>query len=280
MVLSIAFVSGATAGVLLWRLLRPLLRQPTFMRENYRGSAVPTAGGLVLVASVVAGFLALSGLVRAGLEVLDGWRDIRNATMAASVGFGMLGLLDDLVGDTSTTGYRGHLRALFKGQVTTGLLKVLGGGVVALAAVVALVDEGLPELVVDASLVALSANLANLFDRRPGRVIKVALVVAVLMVAASLGDPGLFGAVVVTGAAASLLLPDLRESLMIGDTGANPLGAGLALGAVVVFSPQVRVAALVVVLALNVLSERVSFSELIARRRVLRALDELGRQAG
>ncbi len=280
MVLSVAFGSGVATGVVLWLLLRPLLRHPTFMRENYRGCAVPTAGGLVMVSSVVAGLLVLSGLARAGLDMPAGWRDVRNASMAAAVGFGMLGLLDDLVGDTSTTGYRGHLRALLAGQVTTGLLKVLGGGVVALAAVVAAVDEGLPQLLVDAALVALSANLANLFDRRPGRVIKVALVVSVVMIAGSLGDPELFGAAVVAGAAAALLLPDLRESVMVGDTGANPLGAGLALGAVVAFSPPVRLAALLVVLALNVVSERISFSELISRHRVLRVLDELGRRPG
>lgn len=277
MVLALSSLIGVLAGIGLWTMLRPLLGHPTFVRDNYRGRAVPTAGGLVMVAAVVAGLLVLSGLVRAGLAMPAGWRDLRNAGMAATVGFGMLGLLDDLVGDSSTTGYRGHLRALLDGQVTTGLLKVLGGGVVALAAVVVAVDEGLPQMLCDAALVALSANLANLLDRRPGRVIKAAVVVSAVMALGSLGAPELFGTAVLAGAAAALLVPDLRERLMIGDTGANPLGAGIALGAVVVFSPPVRLVALGVVLALNLVSERVSFSSVIAGNRVLRALDDLGR---
>jgi UDP-N-acetylmuramyl pentapeptide phosphotransferase/UDP-N-acetylglucosamine-1-phosphate transferase len=278
-------VSTAAAGALGlvlalvgWPLLSSLFERPALRRTNYRGADVATAGGLVLIAAVVVGEVVMSGLSRYGdLDVA--YQDARRAVVAAVVGFGFLGLLDDLTGDTSTTGYRGHLEALRRGQVTTGALKILGGGVVALACTAIAVDgRGLGWVVVDAALVALSANLANLFDRRPGRVGKVTVLAVVVVCAAGAADPLLAGTALVGGATLGLLVPDLREQLMVGDTGSNPMGAAVGLGVVVAFGPVVRVSVLVLVLGLNLLSERVSFTAVIDRTPPLRYLDRLGQR--
>ena len=81
----------------------------------------------------------------------------------------------------------------------------------------------------------------------------------------------------IAGATLALLWPDLRERLMLGDTGANVLGATLGLSLVLTTAASTRTVVLVVVLALNLLSERVSFSRVIDRTPPLRALDRLGR---
>jgi UDP-N-acetylmuramyl pentapeptide phosphotransferase/UDP-N-acetylglucosamine-1-phosphate transferase len=273
-----AAVLGLVLALAGWPLLRSLFERPALRRTNYRGADVATAGGLVLIAAVVVGEVVMSGLARyAELDVE--YRDARRAVVAAVVGFGFLGLLDDLTGDTSTTGYRGHMTALLRGQVTTGALKILGGGVVALASTAIAVDgRGLGWILADAALVALAANLANLFDRRPGRVGKVTVLAAVVVCAAGAADPLLAGTALVGGATLGLLLPDLREELMVGDTGSNPMGAAVGLGVVVAFGPAVRVSVLVLVLALNLLSERVSFTAVIDRTAPLRYLDQLGRR--
>jgi hypothetical protein len=65
---------------------------------------------------------------------------------------------------------------------------------------------------------------------------------------------------------------------MLGDAGANPLGAVLGVGVVVACSPDVRLVVLVTVAALNVLSEVVSYSVVIDRVPPLRFLDQLGRE--
>jgi UDP-N-acetylmuramyl pentapeptide phosphotransferase/UDP-N-acetylglucosamine-1-phosphate transferase len=75
-----------------------------------------------------------------------------------------------------------------------------------------------------------------------------------------------------------MFVPDLRERLMLGDAGANALGAVLGLGVVLACSPGVRTLVLVVVAALNLASELVSFSRVIDRVAPLRALDQLGRR--
>jgi hypothetical protein len=81
------------------------------------------------------------------------------------------------------------------------------------------------------------------------------------------------------GRPSSNVLKLVREELMVGDTGSNPMGAAVGLGVVVAFGPAVRLSVLVVVLALNLLSERVSFSSVIDRTPPLRYLDRLGRRA-
>jgi UDP-N-acetylmuramyl pentapeptide phosphotransferase/UDP-N-acetylglucosamine-1-phosphate transferase len=82
---------------------------------------------------------------------------------------------------------------------------------------------------------------------------------------------------VVVGAALALLLDDLQERVMLGDTGANPLGAVLGLGVVAAASPTTRSVVAVVLLVANLLSELVSFSRIIDAVPPLRAMDRAGR---
>jgi UDP-N-acetylmuramyl pentapeptide phosphotransferase/UDP-N-acetylglucosamine-1-phosphate transferase len=273
-----SLILGALLAFLAWTVLRDWLTRAVFLRENFRGNTIITAGGILVIAAVVVGELVLSALNRYDASSALAARDVRRAVEVAVVGFGLVGLLDDLAGEGVTSGYRGHLSALLRGEVTTGAVKILGGGVVALVATVMAVDEGLGMLLADAALVALSANLANLLDRRPGRVTKVALVVWLALWGASLADPLLAATALTVGAALGLLVPELREQLMLGDAGSNPLGAALAMGVVITQSPAVRIASLAGVLALNLVAERVSFTAVIERVGVLRAFDELGRR--
>ena len=69
---------------------------------------------------------------------------------------------------------------------------------------------------------------------------------------------------------------ELREELMLGDTGVNPLGATLGLGTVLVASPGVEWIVMTLLVALNLTSERVSFSAVIDAVGPLRRLDRLG----
>ena len=157
-------------------------------------------------------------------------------------------------------------------------MKLFGGAAVAVV-VVAVVEPGsLGRLLADGALVALSANLGNLFDRAPGRTTKVALLALVVLVVGAGAEPELAGVALAVGAGAGLLPGDLAERLMLGDAGANVLGAALGLGVVLVCSPGVRTVVLVVVALLNLASERISFSRVIASVGALRAVDAWGRE--
>jgi UDP-GlcNAc:undecaprenyl-phosphate GlcNAc-1-phosphate transferase len=237
-----------------------------------------------LVAGLLAGVIALG---RAGavsrapaLQRTNHWdRGPRRLAVLVALGFGLLGLLDDLVGSGGDgRGFRGHLRAMRSGQLTTGFVKLAGGGAVAVI-VASSVSDRVVDVVVDALLIALAANLANLLDRAPGRAGKVGAVAFVALLIAGGAQRALGGVAAVVGAVVALLPADLHERVMLGDAGANVLGAALGLGVALVAPTGVRVAVLVVLLALNVLSEAISFSSVIERVPPLRWLDQLGRSA-
>ncbi len=162
----------------------------------------------------------------------------------------LFGVLDDAFGGEER-GFREHLRA----RSTTGVLKAVG---------IPLVGLWRTRSVSGALLFALSANLLNQLDTRPGRCLKVYLLAAV-----PLGAP--------IGRAVLLLPYDLRERVMLGDAGSNAFGAMLGLKSVDSFHGWTRWAAIGALAGLNLLGERTSIGRLIERASVLRELDGLGR---
>lgn len=260
--------AAATAGsyrVLVHRLDEDLAR---WRRTNYAGAPVTLLAGPAVVAGLVAGTTTSDGLPlgrRLGLSAL-----------VASVG--AVGAYDDLHGHAETKGLRGHLRALSTARVTTGVVKigaVAAAGVAAAALLRPRGDTGAAPLLLDGALIAGAANLVNLFDLRPGRALKLVLGCSVLAAAAAGG--GL--AAPLAGAAAAALPADLRGSAMLGDCGANALGAVLGFVTTSTVPPVARRAALVTVAGVTLASERVSFSDVIERHSLLRRIDDWGRPA-
>lgn len=278
MAVVVAFVAGVVAAAGSWVLASSAFAGPVFERQNFRGRTLPTAAGVLLalvglgggalVALAVAADLDVDAAVVAGLRLVT----------IASLGFALLGLLDDLGGVGQSGGFGAHIRSLARSRLTTGTVKLFGGAAVAVVVVSAHEPGALGRLLADGALVALAANLGNLFDRAPGRTIKVSLVVFVVLVLAVGALPELAGVALVVGAGAGLLADDLGERLMLGDAGANVLGAVLGLGVVVACSPGVRTVVLVLVALLNLASERVSFSRVITAVPPLRAADGWGRR--
>lgn len=194
----------------------------------------------------------------------------------AVTGAALAGAGDDLGETTQAKGLRGHLGALRAGQLTTGMVKV-GALAATGAASTAWADHRAgrgvgPHTLAGAGLVAGGANLANLFDLRPGRALKVGLACGIPLLLA--GRPA---AATLAGASLAVLPDDLAARAMLGDTGANPLGAALGAAAAQQLSPRGRWAALAVVTALTLLSERVSFTQVIESTPALRRLDAWGR---
>jgi UDP-N-acetylmuramyl pentapeptide phosphotransferase/UDP-N-acetylglucosamine-1-phosphate transferase len=270
-----SFVGSFLLALVCWRLLRPMLAGPAFARENFRGAQVPVAAGLAVVLAVLATAVLMSPVVLWTDDGPEVGRSVSSAVVL-TVGFGLFGFLDDLVGTGSRRGFAGHLGALRHGELTTGLLKLVGGGLVAVVAAWPWVGGSLPRLVGAALVIALAANLGNLLDRAPGRVGKVSLVVFVVLAAVSRLDVDLTGPALIAGGGAGMLAPDLKERCMLGDTGANVLGAGAGLGLVVVTGSGAWWVAVVALAALNIVSERISFSRVIARTPPLHWFDRLG----
>jgi len=171
--------------------------EQTWTRTNHRGEPVTLLEGPAVTVAAAGAALAVPGL------------DARSrlALGLAAAGAGALGCYDDLAGGNDRHGFRGHLGALARGEVTTGAVKIAGIGAAALAAGILLDGRNsgsravgapsapgqrssalarLTDVVINTGLVAGSANLVNLFDLRPGRAIKVSLLASLAL---GLGGP-------------------------------------------------------------------------------------------
>jgi hypothetical protein len=277
MIVVAGFVAGVVVALALWALTHPAFAIDVFARENFRGRRLPTAVGVLVALAVLGVDAVVTVAVAAGAEPDDAAVGGLRLVTVTALGFALLGLLDDLGGAGESGGFRGHLRSLASGRLTTGAVKLFGGAALGVVVVSVREPDSVGRVLADGALVALAANLGNLFDRAPGRTTKVALLGLVALVLAAGAEPALAGVALVVGAGAGLLPADLGERMMLGDAGANVLGAVLGLGVVVACAPVTRTVVLVVVALLNLASERVSFSRVIAAVAPLRAADRWGR---
>ena len=176
------------------------------------------------------------------------------------------GVLDDLAGSGKRRGLKGHLGALAHGEVTTGSVKLAGLAATGLAGGLLLGGKR-SDVLINAGLIAGGANLLNLFDLRPGRAVKVAALSAGLIAAGGAGGPdrsaGLAAVAAPLGAGLALLPEDLAERAMLGDAGANALGAMLGAAAAGSLPRSARAGLLAGIVALTVASEKVSFTKVI-----------------
>jgi UDP-GlcNAc:undecaprenyl-phosphate/decaprenyl-phosphate GlcNAc-1-phosphate transferase len=263
-----ALVAGGLAAAVTRVVQRRLSAAPPggasrWTRHNHRGTEVTLAAGPALAVGAATGVSLAPGLRPAH----------RVAGVVVALGAGGVGAYDDLAGASSSKGFRGHLSALRRGEVTTGVVKIAGIGLAGLAGS-ALVSDDPVDAVLGGAVVAGSANLLNLLDLRPGRAVKAGLLHLPLLLA---GAPAGSLAAAALGAGAAALPDDLAERAMLGDAGANALGGVLGLAMVAREGRAARLLHLAVLVALTAASERVSFTAVIERTPPLRRLDELGR---
>lgn len=199
----------------------------------------------------------------------------RAAAVLATVAGAGFGAYDDLAGASDRRGFKGHLGALAKGEITSGGLKIVGIGAAGIAAG-ALIQRRPVDRVLAGIVVAGTANLINLFDLRPGRAAKAVLLAGIPSVLRG-GPAGALAAAPV-GAAAALLPEDLGESAMLGDAGANALGAALGVALAARASRTGLLAKAAVVVGLTAASEKVSFTKVIAGNPYLNRIDMFGRR--
>jgi UDP-N-acetylmuramyl pentapeptide phosphotransferase/UDP-N-acetylglucosamine-1-phosphate transferase len=265
-----AIVAGAgVARVTLSWIRRDARVAAGLARTNFHGRTVSLAGGPALAAGATAG--AVLG-ARGTSPAL--------AALTAGAVSGAVGLYDDVAGNRpdqkTAKGFAGHLGALREGRVTSGLVKIAGVGGAALAAS-ALLTPGRGrrvEVLLGAGVIAGTANLLNLLDLRPGRALKAAAVIGAPL---TLGRGGGLAAGAL-GAGAALIPDDLNEEIMLGDAGANALGALLGVALAARTGPAGRAIALAVLAGLTAASEKVSFTKVIQDTPWLRTIDELGRR--
>jgi UDP-N-acetylmuramyl pentapeptide phosphotransferase/UDP-N-acetylglucosamine-1-phosphate transferase len=270
-----AYLRSSALGALVARSVLGWVRRDPQARElertNFHGRTVTLAGGPALAVGATVG--AVSGATTGRLA---------GAAAVAGAVSGAVGFYDDVAGNRpeqkAAKGFAGHLGALREGFVTSGLVKVVSAAGLAASALIGSgrrsgFGRGV-DVLLGAGVIAGTANLINLLDLRPGRALKAG---AVLGAPLAVGRNASMTAGTL-GAGAALLPDDLGEEIMLGDAGANALGALLGVAFVARSGPVGRAAALAALTALTAASEKVSFTRVIQDTPWLRTLDDLGRR--
>ncbi len=259
------FGGGLFITDLAWRGVKRM--GPRWWKRNVKGELIPITLGWAFAI----GISPLIGVI--GYQVVEiSPRDSQSGEFLGAMIVFAAGVVDDGYGGT-VRGLRGHLRALLTGHLTTGGLKLAAAVLAATITVAWTPRDNLWANLLALIAIAGCTNVWNGLDVAPGRALKGFLVVALVLLAVD------FRAFLLacTGAATAILIPDLRERGMLGDSGANLLGF-LAGAEIVRRLPEVwLIPAVLSVVGLNVLAETVTFSRTIEAIPLLRWFDRLGR---
>ena len=255
---------------------------------NYRGVSVYNGLGIVWFVWLISFWAGAHLLVIADC-IQPNWVSYLVPIFPLIAGSCIFGLFDDWVGDHNAKGFKGHFGSLIRGILTTGGIKMLAIGLLALFTMISLYwssTEGLIRIIAGTCVIALSANVINLFDLRPGRAGKVYLIsLAICLLGVAFGGivfldwPDMVAlALAGIGPLIAVWRFDIGEKGMLGDAGANSMGAFLGFLLATALPLWLLVPWAVLQLATNIAGEYVSFSKIIEGNRILNKLDRLGRK--
>ncbi len=266
----ILLIISATLSFMTTPLIHGLLINNKCTALNYRKQNIPLGLGLV--------FILVQSFVILGFSIYRNSNDNFNSIYIISILLiGLIGIIDDLIGEKEVKGFKGHISSLLKLKLTTGGLKLIVGGVVAL--VISLtISKSIFELVVNVLIIALFTNLLNLFDLRPGRAGKVFILLSIiLLLSADISDynyiiTSLLGIILV------YIPNDLKAKSMMGDTGSNVLGMTLGIFCAATQFLSVKLLFLILLITIHIITEFYSLTEIIDKNKILCYIDKLGRQ--
>ena len=280
---AILFALGFLGTYFMIPLFKSMLVNGNVIRPNYKNEMIPVGMGIVflpmiIINSIILGFVTLNNIwfvssSNYNLNIV--WLLCLALYIFSMMAMFFAGALDDLIGNRNVSGLKGHFKSLFKGELTTGGFKALFGGFVGLVVSVC-ISSSIVDIIVNTLIIALSTNLMNLFDLRPGRAIKAYLVIMIPIY------------ITLTGyikALPLLILPnvlayfntDLKARGMMGDTGSNVLGISIGVLMAFGYGIKVRVAWLVFLVLMHLITEKFSLTKIIEKNKVLKFIDDLGR---
>jgi len=278
--LSIALIAGlamlvgaVVEGVALYFLLNMLLASGA-VRKNYRGNDIPVSVGISFPVSLILVFLFYALIKRYDFSF--------HIYLIGIISICFLGFIDDMLGQRDTLGFKGHFGALFKGKLTTGGFKALGGGIIAFFLALSLSGlepswKGWVDILLNTLIIALFTNMLNLLDLRPGRAIKGYLFFLLLIILMAVGRVNWLLITPLLGIILVYFPVDLKARAMMGDSGSNVLGLTLGYYSIVFLSLPYRVAVLLFLIAMHIYTEKFSLTKTIEQVPLLRAIDQAGR---
>lgn len=254
-------------------LLMQLMRSAECTMLNYRGRDVVFGMGAAFVPIIMTSSILIIMLFKNELMIYISY-------LFSVCVMAFAGLLDDLVGDKETKGLKKHLALILRGHLTTGFIKAFLGIVSSLILSYG-ISKNLLDFMLNIFIISLFTNALNLLDLRPGRAVKIFIILSVILVLLNMNTiESLLPLIAMTIAASIYMKFDLKEICMLGDTGSNILGITLGYFSSFAFDSDVKTAILIILLTINIAAEKVSITKIIAKNKLLNYLDNLGRSRG
>ncbi|EKX95618.1 MAG: glycosyl transferase [Peptostreptococcus sp.] len=268
--LLVLLLVGVGVSVISIPMVKYMLESCGLIRKNYRGEMIPVGMGIAFIPA-----LMVNSAILTYFNIEHDRLLLIFVLLFAVMAMAFAGIMDDAIGNRDVTGLKGHFLSMFKGRLTTGGFKAVLGGFIGIVVSAAVADNILG-VVVGTLVVALATNFMNLLDLRPGRAIKVYLIISILVLIFA-GDFNRQLYMLLLPGVVSYFIFDLKALSMMGDAGSNVLGVFIGVMIVISFSIQVQLVCLVGLIAIHVLTEKYSLTKLIEQNSVLNFIDKLGR---
>lgn len=267
---AILILTGLLGTYAIIPLFRSLLIESNVLRPNYKKDMIPVSMGIVFLPMLIINAIILAYFTTNFKDMLHIF-----IFLFGLVSMFFAGILDDIIGNRDVSGLKGHFKSLLNGKLTTGGFKALFGGFIGLVISIA-ISKNIYDIVINTLIIALSTNLMNLLDLRPGRAIKGYLVISIVL---------LFTLDEYTRNLLLLIFPnviayfnqDLKAKAMMGDTGSNVLGISIGILFVMGYPLKVRLIWLAFLIFIHILTEKYSLTKIIENNKFLNFIDKLGR---
>ncbi len=248
---------------------KQLLVNFNLLKKNYKDKYIPVVGGIILMISTITSWYMLFILNLVNPDIL-------NLNIFIILVIGTTGLLDDICGDKQAQGFKGHFKSLLNGNLTTGIFKILITTLVSIFVLIELKIYNIPGIIINAGIIILTTNFLNLLDLRPARSIKAFIGISFLLIMINISSIIYFLPFFIV---LVFYLPyELQAKIMLGDSGANLLGAILGFNTIIIIDTLIiKFIVLLFLLFLNLLSEKYSYSSIIEKNFILSWIDRLGR---
>ena len=267
--LFIIFICSLASAALVIPMIRDMLIKGRVVKKNYNNIEIPVGMGIALIPIIIINISLLIVFSQHTNESLL-------VFLIGILAMAFVGIIDDLMGNRDDTGFRGHLGNLLKGRLTTGGLKAITGGMIALFISIFLTSDVLL-IIINTILIGLMTNLLNLFDLRPGRALKVYLLLGLILFIMGITIESKLIFVIVLGFCLVYLPQDLKAKSMLGDVGSNTLGMSLGIISVVSLSLPMKLIVVLFLLTIHIIAEKYSLTQIIKKVHILDILDQLGR---
>lgn len=258
------FLLGYFTNLFMCNKIIILISKGKHIKKNYLGTKIPNSMGLsISITQLIITPVLLYSLKDYKMLII---------LLVGSI-ISLMGIIDDFFGDSSK-GFKGHILEFSKGNITTGFLKIILGSIAAFLTSY-IFHTNILELFLNTLIIVLSINTLNLFDVRPGRALKIYYILVIPLILLITFNEYEILPIIILGASLAYFPMDIKGKAMLGDIGSNLLG--YYLGLCFIISNINEVSIIIILLIINIISEKISLSSIISKNRLLNYLDCLGR---